>query len=137
MKSMSIHSIKSPLPVWQRAFCLSLFIFAGLCATAQAKIKFKNTKQSFGFVKKGEVVKVTFVFSNIGNQDLELLDARAECSCTTVDFPKYMIKPNQTDTLTVYFDTKSVYDRQDRIVEVISNASNAKQTIRFKGVVLK
>jgi hypothetical protein len=30
-----------------------------------------------------------------------------------------------------------VYDRQDRIVEVISNASNARQNIRFKGVVLK
>lgn len=137
MKSMSFHNIKSPLPAWQRAFCLSLFVFAGLSVTAQAKIKFKSTKQSFGFVKKGEVVKVTFVFSNTGNEDLELLDAKAECSCTTVDFPKYIIKPNQTDTLTVYFDTKSVYDRQDRIVEVISNASNARQNIRFKGVVLK
>lgn len=137
MKSMSIHSIKSPLPAWQRAFCISLFVLTGLCLQAQAKIKFKSTKQSFGFVKKGELVKVTFVFSNTGNEDLELLDAKAECSCTTVDFPKYMIKPTQTDTITVYFDTKSVYDRQDRIVEVISNASNAKQTIRFKGVVLK
>lgn len=137
MKSLIFHSIKSPLPAWQRAFCLSLLMCVSLCTQAQAKIKFKSTKQSFGFVKKGEVVKVTFVFSNTGNEDLELLDAKAECSCTTVDFPKYMIKPNQTDTITVYFDTKSVYDRQDRIVEVISNASNAKQNIRFKGVVLK
>jgi len=137
MRSISFHSIKSPLPAWRRAFCLGLLILAGLCATAQAKIRFKSTKQSFGFVKKGEVVKVNFVFSNTGTEDLEILDAKAECSCTTVDFPKYMIRPNQTDTITVYFDTKSVYDRQDRIVEVISNASNARQNIRFKGVVLK
>lgn len=132
-----VYLIKSPLLLRQRAFCLGLFLLAGLCMNAQAKIKFKSTKQSFGFARKGEVVKVTFVFSNTGTEDLEILDARAECSCTTVDFPKYMVKPNQTDTLTVYFDTKSVYDRQDRIVEVISNASNAKQNIRFKGVVLK
>lgn len=132
-----IHLKKSPLPVWQRAFCLLLFVVAWLGISAQAKIKFKSTKQSFGFVKKGEVVKVLFIFSNTGNENLEIFDAKAECSCTTVDFPKYMIKPQQTDTLTVYFDTKSVYDRQDRIVEVISNASNAKQAIRFKGVVLK
>lgn len=116
---------------------MGLLILGSLCATAQAKIKFKSTKQSFGFVKKGEVVKVSFVFSNTGTEDLEILDAKAECSCTTVDFPKYMVKPNQTDTITVYFDTKSVYDRQDRIVEVISNATNARQNIRFKGVVLK
>lgn len=137
MKGIVFHIIKSPLPLWQRAFCLGLLVFSGLCLSAQAKIRFKDTKQSFGFVKKGEVVKVTFVFSNTGTEDLEILDAKAECSCTTVDFPKYMIRPGQTDTIHVYFDTKSVYDRQDRIVEVVSNATKAKQNIRFKGVVLK
>jgi hypothetical protein len=132
-----IHIYKSPLPAWQRAFCLGLFLLGSISLSAQAKIKFKDAKQSFGFVKKGEVVKVSFVFSNTGNEDLAITEAKAECSCTTVDFPNYKIKPGQTDTIRVYFDTKSVYDRQDRIVEVISNASNARQNIRFKGVVLK
>ncbi len=45
--------------------------------------------------------------------------------------------PNQSDKIVVKFDTKSVYDRQDRIVEIISNAKNSNQKIRFKGVVLK
>ena len=132
-----VHIHKSPLPAWQRVFCMLLLIFGGTCLMAQANIKFKDTKKSFGFVKKGEIVKVDFIFSNTGNEDLEIMDAKAECSCTTVDFPKYMIKPGQTDTITVHFDTKSVYDRQDRIVEVISNAGKKPQNIRFKGVVLK
>ncbi len=104
---------------------------------AQPQLKFKNAKKSFGFVKKGEIVKVEFVFTNTGNLPLDIYEAKAECSCTTVEYPKYEVKPNQMDTITVYFDTKSTYDRQDRIVEILSNAKKAKQNIRFKGVVLQ
>lgn len=132
-----LYLFKSPLPVRQRAFCLALMVLAALQVQAQAKLTFKDSKKSFGMVRKGDMVNVAFVFSNTGNQDLEILDAKAECSCTSVDYPKYMIKPGQTDTITVHFDTHSVYDRQDRIVEIISNASKASQNIRFKGVVLK
>ena len=119
-----------------RVFCLVLFLLS-LSSFAQSQLKFTDTKKSFGFVKKGEVVKIDFEFLNTGNQPLIISDAKAECSCTTIDFPKQPISPNQTAILTVSFDTKNVYDRQDRIVEVISNAKNSNQKIRFKGVVLK
>lgn len=130
------HIIKNPFRNG-RVFCLMLLLVSCFTATAQARIKFKETKKSFGFVKKGELVKVEYIFINSGDQDLQIYEAKAECSCTTVDFPKYAVKPNQSDTVRVYFDTKSVYDRQDRIVQLISNAKNASQNIRFKGVVLK
>jgi hypothetical protein len=35
------------------------------------------------------------------------------------------------------FNTKEKYDRQDRIVEVVSNASNSPTKLRFKGVILE
>ena len=104
---------------------------------AQPQLKFTNTKKSFGFVKKGEVVTIEFDFTNTGNQPAIITDAKVECSCTTVDFPKQPIAPNQSAKVIVKFDTKTVYDRQDRIVEIISNAKNSTQKIRFKGVVLK
>lgn len=119
-----------------RVFCLCLLVLS-LTSFAQSQLKFTDTKKNFGFVKKGEVVKIEFEFSNTGDQPLIITDAKAECSCTTIDFPKQPIAPKQTAKLTVSFDTKSVYDRQDRIVEVISNAKNPSQKIRFKGVVLK
>jgi hypothetical protein len=106
-------------------------------AFAQPQLKFADTKKSFGFVKKGEVVKLEFEFTNEGNQPLIITGAKVECSCTTVEFPKQPVAPAQTSKITVSFDTKSVYDRQDRIVEIISNAKNPGQKIRFKGVVLK
>lgn len=88
-------------------------------------------------MKKGELVKLDYPFTNTGNQPLIITDAKVECSCTFVEYPKQPIAPGQQGTVTVTFDTKTVYDRQDRIVEIISNAKNNPQKIRFKGVVLK
>lgn len=111
--------------------------FISMVVYAQPQLKFKDLKKSFGFVKKGEVVTIEFDVTNSGNQPAIITEAKVECSCTTVEFPKQPIAPNQTGIIVVKFDTKSVYDRQDRIVEIISNAKNSNQKIRFKGVVLK
>lgn len=116
-------------------FYLCLFFISNICYS-QANLKFKDTKKSFGFVKKGELVTLKFEFTNSGNEPLLILDTRTECSCTTIDFPKTPILPNTNSEITILFDTKPVYDRQDRVVEIISNAKNKVQKIRFKGVVL-
>lgn len=120
----------------REVFCLCLLLIH-FTTFSQSNLKFKETKKNFGFVKKGELITISYPFTNVGNQPLLITDAKVECSCTSVDFPKQPISPNQTNTITVYFDTKSVYDRQDRTVEIISNAKNGIQKIRFKGVVLK
>lgn len=114
-----------------------LFLFLGIFSFAQTQLKFTDTKKSFGFVKKGEIVTMEFDFVNIGNQPAIITESKVECSCTTVDFPKQPIAPNQSAKIIVKFDTKTVYDRQDRTVEIISNAKNFNQKLRFKGVVLK
>jgi hypothetical protein len=124
------------LSITREVFCLCLLAIQFI-TNAQANLKVTDTKKNFGFVKKGEVVKITYTFTNIGNQPLIITDVKVECSCTSVDFPKQPITPNQTSTITVSFDTKSVYDRQDRTVEIISNAKNGIQKIRFKCIVLK
>lgn len=114
-------------------FCLLLL---SSFLKAQAKLVVKDTKQSFGFVKKGEVVKLNFEFKNLGNAPLIISDIEIGCSCTTVDFPKEPILPNATNTITIIFDTKTVYDRQDRTVLVNSNGSTKPIKLRYKGVVL-
>lgn len=126
--------VKSPSS-FRGAFCLFL-LFIGLSIFAQPQLKFKDLKKNFGFVKKGEVVIIEFEFVNSGNQPAIITEVKSECSCTTVEFPKQPIAPSQSEKIIVRFDTKTVYDRQDRIVEIISNSKNANQKIRFKGVVL-
>lgn len=120
-----------------RVFCFSLFIIAFNFLHAQANLTFKDLKKSFGIVKKGEVVTLNYLFTNTGNQPLLIHKINVQCSCTSFDYPDYPIAPNQTDTVKIIFDTKTVYDRQDRTVEIISNSKQESQKIRFKGVVLK
>jgi hypothetical protein len=103
---------------------------------AQAKIKFIETKKDLGKVKKGDVVSADYEFTNEGDQPLIITNYEVECSCTTVDFPKQPIAPGQTNKLTVKFDTKSAYDRQDRKVVIISNAKNS-ASVRIKCFVQK
>jgi hypothetical protein len=116
-------------------FCISLTVF-GYKSFSQAQINFTETKKKFGFVKKGEVVVLEYEFTNSGNEPLVITDAKAECSCTSIDFPKQPLAPGKKNKITVKFDTKTTYDRQDRIVEIFSNAKNSPANIRFKGVVL-
>ncbi len=121
-----------------RVFCCCVFLIGTMYTIcAQPQLKFKNKKQNFGFVKKGEVVKITFIFYNVGNEPLTIYDAAAECTCTTVVKPEYSVLPNMCDSITILFDTKSVYDRQDRFIEIRSNSTKKIQNIRFKGVVLQ
>ncbi len=103
---------------------------------AQAKIKFIETKKDLGKVKKGAVVSAEYEFKNEGDQPLIITNYEVECSCTTVDFPKQPIAPGQTGKLTVKFDTKSAYDRQDRKVVIVSNAKNS-SSVRIKCFVEK
>jgi hypothetical protein len=105
-------------------------------AQSQAKIKFTKSKKDLGKVKKGDVVSADYEFKNEGDQPLIITNFEVECSCTTVDFPKQPIAPGQSSKLTVKFDTKSAYDRQDRKVVIVSNAKNS-ASVRIKCFVQK
>jgi hypothetical protein len=120
-----------------KSLFLSLFVCLSFQLFAQPQLKFTDAKKNFGFVKKGEQVKLLYAFTNAGNQPLIISDAKAECSCTKVNFPKEPVQPGKMETIEVLFDTSPTYDRQDRIVEVISNDTKSPHKIRFKGVVLK
>ncbi len=132
--------------IYQNPFSNGRVFYLGLLAVlllvpgiagAQASLSFDDSKKSFGFVKKGEVVTLEYPFANTGTEPLVITDAKVECSCTSVVYPTQPIAPGQKGKVTVTFDTKSVYDRQDRVVEIISNAPHSPTRIRFKGVVLK
>ncbi|MCW3076045.1 MAG: hypothetical protein JWO32_654 [Bacteroidetes bacterium] len=114
--------------------CLLLFI----CVTAagQAKMKIKDAKKSFGFVKKGGIVRLEYEITNAGNAPLIISGTEISCSCTTAEYPKQPIAPGQSAKVIINFDTKTVYDRQDRIIELISNDSGSPHKLRYKGVVL-
>lgn len=113
------------------------FLFLLFCTKSfsQAQIKVTDAKKNFGFVQRGTLVKNEFEITNTGNAPLIINDAEVSCSCTTVEFPKQPILPNQTVTVNVNFNTTSVYGRQDRVVIIHSNAQNGDAKLRYKGTV--
>lgn len=123
-------------------FCfLSLPAKAFAQVSAQEKksgayLKVKNPKYNFGFVKQGAVVKIEYAFTNTGKESLIISDIEVTCGCTVADFPHYPIKPGESGIILITFNTREKYDRQDRTVEVISNASNSPTKLRFKGIIL-
>ncbi len=104
---------------------------------SQAKLEIKDAKKNFGLVKKGEIVKLNYEISNKGKEPLIITNVEVSCSCTSVEFDKKPVLAGQTTTVTVIFDTKTVYDRQDRTVLVQSNDKGSPHKLRYKGVVLK
>jgi hypothetical protein len=126
--------LKNP-SIFRGVFCFIL-IFLSMNGFAQSIIQFKDLKKNFGMVKKGEVVNMVYSYKNVGNTPLIIYDYKVGCSCTEVEFSRDPLLPGESAEINVKFDTKSTYDRQDRIIEIISNAKNSNQKIRLKGVVL-
>src|SRR5690606_5712575 len=129
---------KNPLANCKGIFCfkqvlaLAVILFTSSSLFAQAKIKLDEAKKNFGFVKRGTLVKNIYEIENIGNQPLIITAAEVQCSCTEVEFPKQPILPGQKATISVLFNTTSVYGRQDRIVLLKSNADGLKDLkLRF------
>ena len=98
---------------------------------------FEDPKQSFSFVKEGEILNFEYKFKNTGSSPVIITETKVACTCTTVDYPKEPILPGQSGVIKVKFDTKNKFDRQDRSVLIISNGKGAPQELRFKGVVQK
>ncbi|MBI4930722.1 MAG: DUF1573 domain-containing protein [Bacteroidetes bacterium] len=117
-----------------------IFFFSFLSAQEKrqgAFLNVKDPKYNFGFVKQGTVVKIEYFFENSGTDTLHFSNVEVTCGCTVADFPHYPIKPGDSGVILITFNTKEKFDRQDRTVQVISNASNSPTKLRFKGVILE
>lgn len=116
-----------------------IILFFSLClfGIAQPKVVFADSKKNFGFVKKGEIVKLDYSFKNEGNSPLIFSEFKVACECTQVLIPSKPVLPGESGEIKITFNTQTVYDRQDRIVEIYSNDPKKLHKLRFKGVVLK
>lgn len=110
---------------------------ASITGIAQPVIKFDKTIQHMGFVHQGDTLSFEYPFTNTGNQPLVISDTKVQCGCTIVTPPAEPTLPGKQGVIKVKFVTNSAIDRQDRTIEVISNASNSQVELRFKCIVLK
>ena len=117
-----------------------IFFFLPLYSQTKADsalLKVKEPKYNFGSVKQGTVVKIEYDFQNTGKSPLVISNIEVTCGCTVAEFPHYPVKPGESGTILVTFNTKEKFDHQNRTVSVISNASNSPTKLRFKGDILE
>lgn len=120
-----------------RTFALLCLLLNVNLSWAQPKANIPESKLSFGSVKRGETVVLTFTVNNTGNAPLLLLDSEVSCSCTEVFFDKTPVLPGNSTLIQVKFNTKSVWGRQDRYVYLTTNSPEREIRLRYRGQVSK
>jgi len=96
-------------------------------------MSFDKTTHDFGTIKEGEKVTTKFSFTNTGKSDLIIVDARGSCGCTVTEYPKNKpIKPGDTQTITVSFDSSNKPGVQQKSVTLSANTASGREMLRIK-----
>jgi len=98
-------------------------------ATAKASgpvLTFEKKAHNFGDIYQGDKVEETFKFTNTGNEPLIITNVQVTCGCTTPKgWPRDPIAPGGKGEITIGFNSAGKSGLQNKVVTVISNASNA------------
>lgn len=109
----------------------------GLSAYAGAKIEWVDTTHNFGaFNESMGAVTARFAYTNIGDEDLVITDARANCGCTRPEYSADVLHPGDTAWLSVTYDPGGRPGRFEKKVYVDTNSDNPRSTLTIKGVVV-
>jgi hypothetical protein len=118
-----------------RYYLVLLIILASGNLIAQvenaAKFKFIESKHDFGDIKEGDKVEHQFEFTNIGEAPLIISKIITTCGCTAPTWPKDPIKPGEKGIIKVVFNSEGKVGRQNKIITILSNASNVKERLHI------
>lgn len=129
-------------------FILSLFICGQAFAQDQAAkekeqeeakgptITFEEPSYDFGDISQGDKVNHTFKFSNTGTEPLILSNVLTTCGCTATSWPREPIAPKKTGEITVSFNSSGKMGKQNKIVTIVSNATNSQERVKILANVL-
>lgn len=103
----------------------------------KAKMKFEETTHDFGMVKeKGGPVSCDFVFENVGDGNLIIYEAKAECGCTKPEFPKAPVAPGKSGVVKVTYNPLGRPGAFTKVVTVKTNGNPAKMRLKIRGTVV-
>ena len=100
-------------------------------------IKFEKDVFNFGEIEEGESIIVDFKMTNIGSAPLLIRSAKGSCGCTVPEYPRdQSIKPGESSTITVKFDSSNKPGMQRKTVTLTTNTSKGKELLNIKAFVL-
>jgi len=127
---------KSPVSYGTFGLILFLLLVSVQFLPAQAIARVEENKKSFGKVNRGEFVQLEYTIVNDGTEPLIIKNHEVSCTCTSVSYDHAPLLPAQKTVVKVTFDTKTVYEKQDRMVILFSNNKAGNIKLRFKGYVI-
>ena len=105
-------------------------------STGGPVMTFDKVVHDFGTINEGDKVITVFNFTNTGNEDLIIVDARGSCGCTVPQYPKNTaIAPGATGEITVSFDSSNKPGNQQKSVTLSANTASGREMLRIKSQV--
>ncbi len=98
-------------------------------------ISFESEVVDYGTIDQGAEGTREFKFTNTGKEPLIISNARGSCGCTVPTWPTNPIKPGESASISVKYDTKRV-GPINKSITITSNANEPTKVLRIKGNVI-
>lgn len=102
----------------------------------KATLTFDKNIHDFGDINQGDVVSHSFKFKNTGKAPLILTNVQVTCGCTAPKWPKEPIMPGKSAVIEVSFNSAGKVGKQNKVITVTSNASNATEYLTINSNIL-
>jgi len=86
------------------------------------ELSFDKLQHNFGKINQGESVSHQFVFSNTGEAELIINNAKGSCGCTVPKWPREPISPGESEEIKVTFNTAGKSGKQSKTITLVTNA---------------
>lgn len=103
-------------------------------ATKFPVMVFEESEFDFGTIDQGTPQEHVFKFTNTGDADLIIVDAKSSCGCTVPEYTKDPVAPGATGELLVKFNG-SGKNQVSKTVTITANTKTGKETIKIKAFV--
>lgn len=99
-------------------------------------ITFEESEHDFGRIIEGESVSFNFAFTNTGKSDLVIADVSTSCGCTVPSYPKTAIKPGESGSVKIAFNSQGRRGYQTKAIVVVANTQPNVTQLKIKAQVI-
>lgn len=105
-------------------------------AGKKAEIKFAEQTYNFGTIPEhGGKVSHSFEFTNTGDANLVIIDAKADCGCTVPEYPTAPIAPGRKGKIKVTYNPLYRPGAFNKVITIKTNGKQKKTRIKISGTV--
>lgn len=94
-----------------------------------------STTFKFDTINEDDKVQHTFRLINSGEKNLLIVSAYGSCGCTVPEYPKEPVKPGDTATIHVTFNSAGKKGEQHKNVTLVCNTVNRHEMLYLTGFV--